>query len=84
MEDSFNITLHRRKPGLLPLNSGGREESKVATLQNSQPTQTLVALFSSAAHNENPNYMLIIPAVFYVLFKYRFIIMVQASQDDLL
>lgn len=85
MADSFNITLHPRSPGLLPLKWGGKgkmTKSKVAPAQNSQPTQKQVALFSSAANNESASYMLIIPAVFYVLMKYGFIIVLRASRDD--
>lgn len=57
-------------------------QSKVDTAQNSQPTQAQVALFSSAANSESPGYMLIIPAMFYVLIKYGFIIVLRASWDD--
>lgn len=57
-------------------------ESEVAVAQNSQPTQKQVALCSSAVDNGSPGYMLIIPAVFYVLIKYGFIIALRACQDD--
>lgn len=57
-------------------------ESDVAMAQNSLPTQKQVALCSSAANNESPSYMLIIPAVFYVLIKYGFIIVLRACWDD--
>lgn len=57
-------------------------ESDVAVDQNSQPTQKQVAQCSSAANNGSPSYMLIIPAVFYVLIKYGFIIVLRACRDE--
>lgn len=82
MADSFNITLHHRSSGLLPLKEI-MTESKVAIAQNSPPTQKEVALYSSTANNRSPSHnMFIIPAVFYVLIKYGFIIVLRASQND--
>ena len=57
-------------------------ESDVASAQNSQPTQKQVAVCFSGANNGSPRYMLIIPAVFYVLIKYGFIIVLRARPDD--